>query len=65
MRVISVVIYTYIQANPTVTVIQHLGANSIQINRDSADVLRHIIKNVSDTLGDVGKHTANLVLVVS
>jgi hypothetical protein len=37
-------------ANPTVTVIQHLGKKSIQTNRDSADVLRHIIKNVSSRL---------------
>ncbi len=36
--------------NPTVTVIQHLGKKSIQTNRDSADVLRHIIKNVSSRL---------------
>jgi hypothetical protein len=38
------------RANPTVTVIQHLGKKSIQTNRDSADVLRHIIKNVSSRL---------------
>ncbi len=38
--------------NPTVTVIQQLRKNSIQTNRDSADVLRHIIKNVSSRLVD-------------
>ena len=38
------------QANPTVMVIQHLGENSIQTNRDKLDVLRHIIKNVSENL---------------
>ena len=37
-------------ANPTVMVIQHLGKNSIQTNRDKLDVLRHIIKNVSERL---------------
>jgi hypothetical protein len=37
-------------ANPTVTVIQHLGKKSIQTIRDNADVLRHIIKNVSSRL---------------
>jgi hypothetical protein len=37
-------------ANPTVMVIQHLGKKSIQTHRDIADVLRHIIKNVSERL---------------
>ena len=37
-------------ANPTVTVIQHLGKKAIQTHRDSSDVLRHIIKNVSKRL---------------
>jgi hypothetical protein len=37
-------------ANPTVMVIHHLGEKSIQTNRDSSDVLRHIIKNVSERL---------------
>ena len=36
--------------NPTVMVIQHLGKKSIQTIRDNADVLRHIIKNVSSRL---------------
>jgi hypothetical protein len=31
-------------------VIQHLGKKSIQTNRDKSDVLRHIIKNVSERL---------------
>jgi hypothetical protein len=31
-------------------VIQHLGKKSIQTHRDIADVLRHIIKNVSERL---------------
>ncbi len=31
-------------------VIQHLGKNPIQTNRDKSDVLRHIIKNVSKRL---------------
>jgi hypothetical protein len=35
-------------ANPMV--IQHLGEKSIQTHRDIADVLRHIIKNVSERL---------------
>jgi hypothetical protein len=39
-----------LKANPTVMVIQHLGEKSIQTNRDSSDVLRHIIKNVSERL---------------
>jgi hypothetical protein len=38
------------QANHTVMVIQHLGKKSIQTHRDIADVLRHIIKNVSERL---------------
>ena len=38
------------QANPTVRGIQQLRKNSIQTIRDSADVLRHIIKNVSSRL---------------
>jgi hypothetical protein len=37
-------------ANPTVMVIQKLGGNSIQTHRDSVDVLRHILKNVSSRL---------------
>jgi hypothetical protein len=37
-------------ANPTVRGIQQLRKNSIQTIRDSADVLRHIIKNVSSRL---------------
>jgi hypothetical protein len=40
----------WVRANPTTTVIQDLGKKSIQTNRDSADVLRHIIKNVSSRL---------------
>ncbi len=36
--------------NPTVMMIQQLGEKSIQTHRDSADVLRHIIKNVSSRL---------------
>ena len=32
------------RGNPTVMVIQHLGEKSIQTNRDTSDVLRHIIK---------------------
>ncbi len=39
--------------------IQHLGKKSIQTNRDSADVLRHIIKNVSSRLvGTIQSPTA-------
>jgi hypothetical protein len=37
-------------ANPTVRGIQQLRKNSIQTIRDSADVLRHIIQNVSSRL---------------
>jgi hypothetical protein len=36
--------------NPTVMVIQHSGKKSIQTNRDSSEILRHIIKNVSKRL---------------
>ena len=36
--------------NPTVMVIQHLGKKSIQTHGDITDVLRHIIKNVSERL---------------
>jgi hypothetical protein len=38
------------EANPTVMVIQLLGKKSIQTHRDISDVLRHIIKNVSERL---------------
>jgi hypothetical protein len=34
-------------------VIQHLGEKSIQTIRDNADVLRHIIKNVSSRPVDI------------
>ncbi len=45
--------------NPTVTVNHHLGEKSIQTNRDSADVLRHIIKNVlSRLVGTIQSPTA-------
>ncbi len=37
-------------ANPTVRGIQQLRKNSIQTHSDIADVLRHIIKNVSERL---------------
>ncbi len=37
-------------ANPTVRGIQQLRKNSIQTTRDIADVLRHIIKNISERL---------------
>jgi hypothetical protein len=37
-------------ANPTVRGIQQLRKNSIQTIRDIADVLRHIIKNISERL---------------
>jgi hypothetical protein len=37
-------------ANPTVRSIQQLRKNSIQTHSDIADVLRHIIKNVSEIL---------------
>ncbi len=37
-------------ANPTVRGIQQLSKNSIQTIRDISDVLRHIIKNVSERL---------------
>jgi hypothetical protein len=38
------------EANPTVRGIQQLRKNSIQTIRDISDVLRHIIKNVSERL---------------
>ena len=38
------------QTNPTVRDIKQLWKNSIQTIRDSSDVLRHIIKNVSSRL---------------
>jgi hypothetical protein len=38
------------QVNPTVRGIQQLRENSVQTNRDKLDVLRHIIKNVSERL---------------
>jgi hypothetical protein len=40
----------HVGADPTVMVIQLLGKKSIQTHRDNADVLRHIIKNVSSRL---------------
>ena len=39
-----------LQTNPTVMVIQQLGKKSIQTHRGSSDVLRYIIKNVSNRL---------------
>jgi hypothetical protein len=42
-----------VTANPTVTVIQHLGKKSIQTIRDNVDVLRHIIENVSSRLVNI------------
>ena len=44
------VIKRVMKANPTVRGIQQLRKNSIQTIRDNADVLRHIIKNVSSRL---------------
>ena len=40
----------FITAMCVVMVIRKLGKNCIQTNRDKLDVLRHIIKNVSERL---------------
>jgi hypothetical protein len=52
----------YTLANPTVRGIQQLRKNSIQTIRDISDVLRHIIKNVSERLV---RNIANLGQVYS